>query len=153
MDIIKLRRGSGKAATKRMGPNDANRVVWATGTCFFFLSCFFFNSFLSTRNLGATVLRMDTEEATTRRMGPNDAKRVVWAISKCFFLFFVCFFFLFKIIYLGSIDNVEYGWIHGRLRRGKRAQTTRTASFGLLVRVFFFSFRVFYFTNLYLQVL
>ena len=144
MDTLKVRRGSGKAATRRTSPNDANRVVWAIGTCFlllfvfllllnniyrnygynkateglreggdeengpkrreshrlghwyvffFFLSCFFFNSFLSTRTLGATVLRMDTKEATTRRTGPHDAKRVVWAISKCFFLFFVLFFY------------------------------------------------------------
>ena len=47
----------------------------------------------------------------------------------------------------------RYGWIHRRVRRGKRAQTTRITSFGLLVHVFIFSFRVFFFTDLYLQVL
>ena len=46
----------------------------------------------------------------------------------------------------------RYGWIHRRVRQGKRAQT-RFASFGLIVRVFLFSFRVFFFTDLYLQVL
>ena len=37
MDTLKVRKGSGKAATRRTGPNDANRVIWAIGTCFFLL--------------------------------------------------------------------------------------------------------------------
>ena len=38
---LKLRRGSGKAATRRTGPNDAIRVVWAISTSFFNSSCLF----------------------------------------------------------------------------------------------------------------
>ena len=41
MITLKLRRGSGKAATRRTGPNDAIRVVWAISTSFFSSSCFF----------------------------------------------------------------------------------------------------------------
>ena len=41
MDTLKVRKGSGKAVTRRTGPNDANRVVWAIGTCFFLLFVFF----------------------------------------------------------------------------------------------------------------
>ena len=134
MDTLKVRKGSGKAATRRTGPlvrvflllfvfflllNNIYRYYGYNKATeglregsdeengpkrrnshrlghwymfFFSYRVFFFNSFLSTRTLGATVLWMHTEEATTRRTGPNDAKRVVWAISKCFFLFFVLFF-------------------------------------------------------------
>ena len=42
MNASKLRRGSGKAATRKTGPNDAIRVVWAISTCFHFLIGFFF---------------------------------------------------------------------------------------------------------------
>ena len=38
---LKLRRDSGKAATRRTGPNDVIHVVWAISTSFFFSSCFF----------------------------------------------------------------------------------------------------------------
>ena len=41
MDILKLWRGSGRAATRRTDPNDAIRVVGAISTFFFYYSCFF----------------------------------------------------------------------------------------------------------------
>ena len=41
MDTLKVRKGSRKAATRRTGPNDATRVVWAIGMCFFLLFVFF----------------------------------------------------------------------------------------------------------------
>ena len=80
MNASKLRRGSGKVATRRTGPNDANCVVWAISTCFLFLIGFFFYSFIYTGTMGATELRRDALESTKRKTGPNDAIRVVWAI-------------------------------------------------------------------------
>ena len=41
MITLKLQRGSGKAATRRTGPNDAIHVVWAISTSFFNSSCLF----------------------------------------------------------------------------------------------------------------
>ena len=38
----------------------------------------------------------------------------------------------------------SYGGAQGRRRRGERAQTTRIASFGPYVRVFFFFYRFFF---------
>ena len=39
--IIKLRKYLREVTTKRTGPNDANRIVWAISKCFYFyFSCF-----------------------------------------------------------------------------------------------------------------
>ena len=39
IDIIKVRRGSTKAASTIAGPNDATRVVWAISEFFFYYLC------------------------------------------------------------------------------------------------------------------
>ena len=152
MDTSKLRRYLREVTTKRTGPNDdANRVVWAISTCFFCLSCFFIYSFLSTTNIGATMLRRGSGKATTRRTGPNDVNRVVWAISKCFF--FSCFYIYILNHFYRFYDNVE-------VRMDTQEGTTRKTSINDVNRVvwaismcFLFSFRIFFFTILYLQVL
>ena len=83
--ILKLQmylRGATTKRTKRTGPNDVFRVVWAISKFFFILFVFFINTNHLT---GILNLRMYLREATTKRTGPNDAKHVVWAISKFFF--------------------------------------------------------------------
>ena len=42
IDTLKLRKYLREVTTKRTGPNDANRVVWAISTCFFFAYHVFF---------------------------------------------------------------------------------------------------------------
>ena len=42
IDTLKLRKYLQEVTTKRMGPNDANRVVWAISKCFFIFFVFFF---------------------------------------------------------------------------------------------------------------
>ena len=93
MITLKLRRDSGKAATRRTGPNDANRVVWAISTSFFFsfFSCFYIYTNHLIGSNGILKLRRYLREVTTKRTGPNDANRVVWAISKFFFIYFRVF--------------------------------------------------------------
>ena len=89
MITLKLRRDSGKATTRRTGPNDAICVVWAISTSFFF----FFRVYIYTNHLigsnGIIKLRMYLQEVMTKRTGPNDATRVFWAISKFFFSCFL----------------------------------------------------------------
>ena len=88
MITLKLRRDSGKAATRRTGPNDANRVIWAISTSFFsFFPCFYIYTNHLIGSNGIIKLRRYLWEVTTKRTGPNDVNRVVWAISKCFFFF------------------------------------------------------------------
>ena len=72
----------------------------------------------------------------TRTNGPNDAIHVVWAIQ-WIFIFLIVFFYILTIIV--KLQRLRlYGGPLRSLRRGKRAQTTRFASFGPLVRAFFF---------------
>ena len=92
MITLKLRRDSGKAATRRTDPNDTNCVIWAISTSFFFFfSCFYIYANHLIGSNGIIKLRRYLREVTMKRTGPNDAIRVVWAISKCIFLFFVFF--------------------------------------------------------------
>jgi hypothetical protein len=41
IDVIKVQRGQWKTTTKKTGPNDASRVVWAISECFFSFVFFF----------------------------------------------------------------------------------------------------------------
>ena len=88
MITLKLQRGSGKAATRRTGPNDMNCIVWAISTSFSFFSCFYIYANHLIGSNGIIKLRRYLREVTTKRTGPNDAIRVVLAISKCFFFVF-----------------------------------------------------------------
>ena len=42
IDTLKLRKYLREVTTKRTGPHDANRVVWAISKCFFLFFVFFF---------------------------------------------------------------------------------------------------------------
>ena len=79
IDIIKVRRGSMKAASTIASPNDVSRVVWAISEFFILLSsCFVItNGYLEVLKVQGGFLK-----ATTTKTGPNDARRVVWAISE-----------------------------------------------------------------------
>ena len=68
--ILKLQMYLREATTKRMGPNDAFRVVWAISKFFFILFVFFINANHLT---GILNVRMYLREAMTKRTGPNDA--------------------------------------------------------------------------------
>ena len=147
MDTLKVRRGSGKVATRRI-------VSFGLFSKFFFLFLCFFYTFTNhlTATLDTLKLRKYLREVTTKRTGPNDANRVVWAISKCFFIFFVFFFPILNQLYR-FYDNVEV-WMD------TQEGTTRKTSPNDAIHVvwanstcFPFSFRVFFFTDLYLQVL
>ena len=71
MITLKLRRDSGKAATRRTGPNDAIRVVWAISTSFvFFFSCFYIYANHLIGSNGIIKLRKYLREVTTKRTGP-----------------------------------------------------------------------------------
>ena len=39
-DLLRVRLGNGETAMTKMGPNDAEHVVWALGKCFFFFVFF-----------------------------------------------------------------------------------------------------------------
>ena len=133
MDTLKVRRGSGKAATRRTGPNDAIHVVWAISKCFFniFRVFFFFFSILNQlyRFYDNVEVRMDTQEGTTRKTSPNDAIHVVWANSTCFFFHFR-FFSLLIYIYrsYGATDRLTGGY-----NKKNGPKRTRITSFGPFV--------------------
>ena len=72
------RRGEVLEAGMRItGPNDASRVVWAIGTCFFFFSfVLFIYLLLFLVYIGCyipTTRRGEEREAATTRNGPNDS--------------------------------------------------------------------------------
>ena len=79
---------------RKMGPNDANHIVWAISTClvrvFCSYPCFFTYTNHLTDSNGISKLWRYLQKAMTKRMGPNDVKHIVWAISTFFFL--LCFF-------------------------------------------------------------
>ena len=82
-----------EGTTRKTSPNDANRVVWATSTCFFFLFAFFFFTNLYLQVLqalwsyGSTYRRLQREDRAQ-----TNAYRVVWAIRKFLLLLFMFFY-------------------------------------------------------------
>jgi len=82
--VLKARGGFGWATCTKTGPNDARRVVWATGTCF----CKFYlltNVFLfHTGSIYVRKARGGFGWAARTKTGPNDAIRVVLATFTCF---------------------------------------------------------------------
>jgi hypothetical protein len=65
-----------------MGPNDARRVVWASGE--FFLRVFL----ILTNFLWILIAEYATGRAAATKTGSKDARRVVWVRGKFFLLFY-----------------------------------------------------------------
>ena len=119
---MELRIDLQEVTTRRTGPNDTNRVVWAISKCFFFFCVFFsiLNHFY--RFYDNVEVRMDTQEGTSRKTSPNNVIRVVWAISTCFLFSFRVFFF--TNLYLQVLQVLWiYRLTYRRLQREERAQT------------------------------
>ena len=76
---------------------------------------------------------MDIQEGMTRKTNPNNANRVVWAVG-AFYYYYLCFYYINLFLQLLQ----QFGQTYRRLRRGEQAQTTRGASFGPLVCLFFY---------------
>ena len=85
---------------------------------------------------------MYIQEGMMRKMSPNDAIPVVWAVG-AFFYYYSCFYYINLFLQLLQ----QFGQTYRRLRRGERAQTTRIASFGPLVRPFSFFSCFYIYTN------
>ena len=79
------------------GPNDARRVVWAIGTCFFFFFCIF-SILTNVSRLYSTGYVI--ERAGMTKTGPNDAKRAVWTLGEVFFFSLRVFQILTNVLYL-----------------------------------------------------
>jgi hypothetical protein len=83
---------SRKAAKRRMGPNDARRVVWAICMLIFFRFFIYILTNISTLYIGIDYCFKawgSSGKAATRRMGPNDTRRIVLAIGMLFFFLHV----------------------------------------------------------------
>ena len=68
----------------KMGPNDAQSVVWAISEFFFFS---FFLSYYLLLQIGTTCVlkgRKGSWELAMTKTGPNDATHVIWAICEFF---------------------------------------------------------------------
>ena len=83
-----------ETTTRKTSPNDANRVVWAFSTCFFFFSFrvfYFTNLYLQVLQVlwsyGSTYRRLQREERAQ-----TNVYRVVWAIRKFLLLLFIFFY-------------------------------------------------------------
>ena len=71
MDIIKLRRGSGKEVARRTGPNDARRVIWGIGEFFLFSLHFFYMLTIFMCSIGLIHVWRDWQDGTKRKTGPH----------------------------------------------------------------------------------
>ena len=117
------------------GSNDASRVIWAHGKFFYFS----LRVFLILNIMYSYYWSIQVTEGL--REGGGEENRPKRRDTRCLghsvsFLFFsLCFFYILTIIV--KLQRLRlYGGPLRSLRRGKRAQTTRIASFGPLVSVF-----------------
>ena len=121
--------------TRRTGPKDAFRVVWAISE--FFLILFVF--FMTTNHLtGILKLRMYLREATTKRTGPN-ATTITKTLPHSSHVD-VCGHPAGRRVATSALAAVAGTGLDsrklGEVRRGEWAQTTRNASFEPLVSFF-----------------
>ena len=100
----------------RKGPNNASRVVWALGECFFFyIRVFSYILMIYTGTIYIIQARMMIT-------GPNDAYCVVWAQGK-YFLIYSCFSrYTYYVHLLCSIDSL----IDFKTKGPKRCDMTPT---------------------------
>ena len=92
MNILKLQRGSGKAAARRTGLNDVKCVIWPLVSVLLFFSLFFLHTDYVYIFISLINVWRDWQEGTKKKTGPNNKFCVDWAISKCFF-FIIGFFY------------------------------------------------------------
>ena len=99
-----------EATTRKTSPNDANRVVWAFSTCFFYSFRFFYFT-----NLYLQVLQVLRCHGWIHRTLQREeraqtiAYRVVWAIRK-FFLIIIRVFLqilIIQLIFIAIIDTIN----------------------------------------------
>ena len=72
---------TGWAATTKMGPNDARRVIWTLGEYFLFFSSLFLILTKVLLYLHDLMMKYETGWAGTTKKGLNDARRVVGALG------------------------------------------------------------------------